>query len=131
MSISSAPRNKFRKSILVVEDEPQVRDMLVKALSSRYIVHQAADGLAASELLGRVATPDLMVCDVMMPRVDGLSLARLVRSNPQLKHMPIIFLTAKTSPQSIIAGIQAGAKHYVHKPFSVSELLEKIAKLLE
>jgi DNA-binding response OmpR family regulator len=128
MRSSSPP--KFKKSVLVVEDDKAVRDMIVRALSSRYRVHEAPDGFAASELLGTIQPPDLVVCDIMMPKVDGFSLVRMLRASPMLRHTHVIFLTAKTAPQAVIAGIKLGAKHYVHKPFSVSELVDKISKLL-
>ena len=130
MPNSLPPRTKYRKSVLVVEDDPSVRQMLVRALGTRYTVHEAADGLLASELLGRIPPPDLIVCDVMMPKVDGYSLVRLIRSSPALRGIQIVFLTAKAAPQNVITGIQLGAKHYLQKPFSVADLLDKVSKLL-
>jgi DNA-binding response OmpR family regulator len=124
------PRGKFRKSVLVVEDDPSLRQMLVRTLSTRFTVHEAADGLVASELLGRIPPPDLVVCDVMMPKIDGYSLVRLIRSTPALRGIQVIFLTAKTETQNVIQGIQLGAKHYLQKPFSVTDLLDKVTKLL-
>jgi CheY-like chemotaxis protein len=127
---SLPPRGKFRKAVLVVEDDPSVRQMIVRTLSPRFTVHEAPDGLAASELLGRIPPPDLIVCDVMMPKIDGYSLVRLIRSTPALKAIQVVFLTAKAEPQSVIQGIQLGAKHYLQKPFSVTDLLDKVTKLL-
>jgi CheY-like chemotaxis protein len=127
----SAPkaRDPKQKTILVAEDDASVRSMIVKALTAKgYHVLEAADGLAASELLGRETAPDLLVCDVMMPRVDGFSLARLIRSRKELRSIPIIFLTAKSAPTDVVQGIQLGARHYVHKPFSLKDLLDKIEK---
>ncbi len=91
---------------------------------------EAADGLQASELLGRMTAPDLLICDVMMPTIDGFSLAKLVRSRPELKAIPIIFLTAKTSPLDVVQGIKLGARHYIQKPFSIKDLLDKVEKTL-
>lgn len=115
---------------MVVEDDASVRDLVVKALGTTYKVVQAADGLVASEMLGQMR-PDLVICDVMMPRVDGFTLAKLIRSTPELASVPIIFLTAKTTPASVVQGIQLGARHYVQKPFVVKELMEKVTKLLK
>jgi len=119
-----------KKLVLVVEDEASVRSLVVKALVSQgYEVQQAKDGLAASELLGQMSrVPDLLICDVMMPTIDGFSLVRLIRAHKELSAMPIIFLTAKTDTADVVQGIMLGARHYVHKPFSVKDLLEKVEK---
>jgi two-component system, chemotaxis family, chemotaxis protein CheY len=116
------------KLVLVVDDDLSVRTMLVKALTAKgYRVEQAADGLAASELLGRMArAPDLLICDVMMPTIDGFSLARLIKTRPELRGMPIIFLTARTQPADVVNGINLGARHYVQKPFNVKDLMTKV-----
>jgi len=120
------------KTVLVAEDDPNVRGLVVKALRSKgYQVQEAADGLKASELLGQLATPpDLLVFDVMMPTIDGFSLAKLVRARRELKSIPIIFLTAKAAPGDIATGISLGARHYIQKPFSVKDLLDKVEKVL-
>jgi DNA-binding response OmpR family regulator len=102
----------------------------VRALGMKYTVLQASDGLAASELLGKIAPPDLMIVDVMMPRIDGFSLATNVRKRPEFQSLPIIFLTAKTAAHSVIKGIQLGARHYLSKPFSVTDLLTKVDRIL-
>lgn len=117
---------------MVVDDDAAVRTLVVKALQARgYDVEQAPDGLAASEALGRLArAPDLLICDVMMPTVDGYSLARLVRQHAELRTMPIIFLTARTQPADVVQGIQLGARHYIQKPFKVADLLDKVQKTI-
>ncbi len=121
-----------RKLVLVVDDDLAVRTLVVKALGSKgYETAEAGDGLMASELLGSLGrVPDLLICDVMMPSVDGLALAKLLRSKPEFHALPIIFLTAKNSFADVVQGIQAGARHYVQKPFSVKDLLEKVEKTL-
>ncbi len=121
-----------RKLVLVVDDDPAIRTLVVKALTSRgYETAEAADGLLASELLGSLGrVPDLLICDVMMPSVDGLALAKLLKSKAEFNAMPIIFLTAKNSFADVVQGIQAGARHYVQKPFSVKDLLEKVERTL-
>ncbi|HEY8042281.1 MAG TPA: response regulator [Polyangiaceae bacterium] len=121
-----------RKLVMVVDDDASVRTMVARALQAKgYEVQEAADGMAASELLGRMSrAPDLLICDVMMPTVDGFSLARLVKSQPALRTVPIIFLTARSSPRDVVQGIALGARHYVQKPFSVVDLLDKVAKTI-
>jgi CRP/FNR family cyclic AMP-dependent transcriptional regulator len=124
--------DRRRKLVLVVEDDAAVRTLVSKALQTRgYDVQEAADGLAASELLGRLTrNPDLLICDVMMPTIDGFSLARMVKAHKELRQMPIIFLTAKTQPADLKTGIALGARHYVQKPFSIKDLLDKVEKTL-
>jgi DNA-binding response OmpR family regulator len=119
-----------KKLVLVVDDDPSVRTLVSKALVAKgYDVREAGDGLAASEVLGGLARlPDLLICDVMMPTFDGFSLARLVKARAELRAMPIIFLTARTASADLVQGIQLGARHYVHKPFSVKDLLDKVER---
>ena len=119
-----------RKLVLVVDDDAAVRTLVTKALQAKgYDVQEAADGMIASELLGTMKrSPDLLICDVMMPTIDGFSLARLVKAHKELRSMPIIFLTAKTQPADLMLGISLGARHYVQKPFSIVDLLDKVAK---
>jgi CheY-like chemotaxis protein len=119
-----------RKLVLVVDDDASVRTLVTKALEAKgYEVQGAADGMLASELLGRLTQmPDLMICDVMMPTIDGFSLARMIKGHKELRSIPIIFLTAKTQPADLKTGISLGARHYVQKPFSIVDLLDKVAK---
>jgi DNA-binding response OmpR family regulator len=126
----SAPSSK--KLVLVVEDEESVRSLVVKALLAKgYDVQQASDGLQASELLGQMKRlPNLLICDVMMPTIDGYSLVRLLRAHKELSSIPVIFLTAKTDPADVVQGIKLGARHYVQKPFSVKDLLDKVEKTM-
>ena len=118
------------KTILVVEDDRTVREMLERALKVTYAVVTAKDGLEAAELLGKIPQPSLLVCDVMMPNVDGFSLVRLIRNKPELKHLPVLFLSAKAAPSAQVEGISLGAKHYMTKPFSVKELVAKVARIV-
>jgi CheY-like chemotaxis protein len=119
-----------RKLVLVVDDDASVRKLVSTALLAKgYEVQEASDGMMASELLGRMTQmPDLMICDVMMPTVDGFSLARMIKGHKELRSIPLIFLTAKTQPADLKTGIALGARHYVQKPFSIVDLLDKVAK---
>ncbi len=116
--------------MLVVEDDASVRQMIVTALSKKYVVVAASDGLEASEKLGSMDPPDLIVCDVMMPKVDGFSFIKRIKSDPAFHSVAVIFLTAKTQPAAVVQGIQLGAKHFISKPFSPADLIAKIDKLL-
>lgn len=120
------------KLVFVVDDDAALRSLLAKALEAKgYQVTQAANGLEASELLGRMARrPDLLICDVMMPVIDGFSFARIVKRHAELQAMPLIFLTGRTQPVDLVHGINLGARHYVQKPFSMRHLMDKVEKAL-
>jgi DNA-binding response OmpR family regulator len=126
-------QSERRKLVLVVDDDASIRALVCRALQAKgYDVQEAADGLIASELLGSMAhPPDLLICDVMMPTIDGFSLARMIKAQKELKAMPIIFLTAKTQPGDLMTGISLGARHYVQKPFSIVDLLDKVARSIQ
>jgi len=124
------PPGAKKRTVLVVEDDASTRELIVKALSRKYDVVAAADGLEASEKLGAIAPPDLIVCDVMMPKIDGFSFIKHLRHDATFAHVPVIFLTAKAQPSAVVQGIQLGAKHFVTKPFSPVDLLQKVDKIL-
>jgi CheY-like chemotaxis protein len=125
------PSPPAAKTVLVVEDDESVRAMLVRAIGIQYKVLEAPDGVAAMALLRKGPLPDLIVCDVMMPRMNGYALARLLKADAVMKAIPIVFLTARGSAKDIVEGINAGARHYIAKPFSVRDVLDKIGKILK
>lgn len=114
--------------ILVVDDDRAVRESLRRSLRfNGYQVELAADGQQALELLGN-SRPDAMVLDVMMPRVDGLEVARRLRSTGD--DLPILVLTAREAVSDRVAGLDAGADDYLPKPFALEELLARLRALL-
>lgn len=117
------------KRLLVIEDDESVRALVVRQLQSLYEVHQAADAQAALEVLKTIPPPDLIICDVMMPGMTGIQLAKHLKTTA-LKQVPIVFLTARTGALDVIEGINAGARHYITKPFNMRDLLDKVAKAL-
>ena len=120
-----------KKRILVVEDDASVRTLLARQLQAIYEVHQAPDAQAALEALQTIPLPDLIICDVMMPGMTGVQLARHLKGTAAFKQVPIIFLTARTGALDVIEGINAGARHYVTKPFNMKDLLDKVAKAIK
>ncbi len=128
--MNAAPTKPARARVLVVEDDPDVLHMIATLLKASYDVVLATDGMQALDVLKRTPLPDLVVTDVMMPRMDGVALAAKMREDPKLQAIPLVMLTAKTDSRSVIAGINAGARHYVTKPFKPDELLGKIRKAL-
>lgn len=129
MSSQAQPPKQPKRRILVVEDDEAIGKMLVKVLGTRYAVEHAVDGPHAVALASK-NPPDLIMLDVMMPGLDGFATAKQLKTLPSLRHVPIIFLTAKAQPGDVIKGIQAGARHYLTKPFKVDELLTKVKKTL-
>jgi DNA-binding response OmpR family regulator len=121
------PRSK--KRVLVVEDDEGIRSMLQKMLAKDYTVVVAQDGQQGL-LLAQKAKPDLLLLDVALPGIDGFDLATQIREEPNLKDVPLIFLTARDTPADTIKGIQAGAKHYITKPFKMSDVLKKLEHIL-
>jgi len=120
-----------KKRILVVEDDESVRTLLVRQLSAEYEVYQAAEAQSATALLGTIRAPDLILCDVMMPGMTGVQFAKQLKGMAAFKQVPIIFLTARTGALDVIEGINAGARHYITKPFNMKDLLEKVARAIK
>ena len=119
-----------QETILIIEDDPSVRTLLEKTLGSKgYSISTADDGLAALTMLEELE-PDLMIVDIMMPRLDGMTFVKAVKSNTQTAQIPIIFLTAKNDPKTMIQGINFGARFYITKPFQIDELVTKVEKAL-
>ena len=127
---ASLHRDANAPVVLVVEDDASIRAMIVRALGLSYTVFEADDGQEALEVLAQIPPPACIVSDWMMPRVDGLTLAKAVRADKNLKWSAFVLLTAKNHPLDVVQGINAGARHYLAKPFKMKELLEKVASVL-
>ena len=114
------------ESILVVDDDPDIaRFVEVNLRSAGYEVAVASDGEEALEKAGDMR-PDLVLLDVMMPRIDGFEVAQRLRQNPQTANTSIIMLTAKALSADKVLGLQAGADDYIIKPFDPIELLARV-----
>ncbi|MGP6175008.1 response regulator transcription factor [Corynebacterium sp. A21] len=114
--------------ILVVDDEQAVRDSLRRSLSfNGYDVSLAEDGIEAVESIER-EQPDLVILDVMMPRMDGLEVCRTLRGSGYDR--PILVLTARDGVSDRVAGLDAGADDYLPKPFALEELLARVRSLM-
>ena len=118
------------KHALVLEDDVAVQKLLARRLTaSGFEVTVASDGLDGLMKLEEL-TPDIILCDVMMPNLDGMEFVKAIKSRKETKNIPVIILTAKTDPRSMIDGISTGARFYVTKPFQIEDLLAKIQKAL-
>jgi DNA-binding response OmpR family regulator len=114
-------------SILVVDDEETIREVVTRYLEKEgYRVLEAADGYEALDAIKRVP-PDLIVLDLMLPGIDGLSLTKLIR---QKQSVPIIMLTAKGEATDRIRGLDLGADDYITKPFSPQEVVSRVRAVL-
>ena len=116
--------------ILVADDSQGIRDLLQMSLESLgYTVVLAEDGESALERIDE-ARPDLMIIDVMMPKVNGFQICRRVKSNPETKETPVILLTAKVQEEDVFWGHDCGADEYITKPFKTDHLEAKVDHLL-
>ena len=126
----SGPRPRDAATVLVVDDNADLRSYLTGLLAPQHRVVTAADG---REALDRVAElrPDLVLTDVMMPRLDGFGLVRALRADQRTAGLPIIVLSARAGEEAAVEGLRAGADDYLVKPFSAQELLARVGAQLE
>lgn len=116
--------------ILLIEDDEEIRLFLEEQLKAFFTVLTASNGLMGWETATR-EQPNLIVCDVMMPEMNGFEVTRKLKSDIESCHIPIILLTAHSSTEHQLEGIQAGADSYIIKPFSTQYLISRIIKLIE
>ncbi|HYQ48082.1 MAG TPA: response regulator [Thermodesulfovibrionales bacterium] len=119
-----------RNKILIIDDEPQiVRALELLMQREGFEIRSAGDGIEALHAI-EDAAPDLILLDLMMPRMDGFELCQKIRSNPAWKNMIIVILTAKGRDIEREKGMALGADHYVTKPFSTREVVQLIKSAL-
>jgi PAS domain S-box-containing protein len=125
----AGPRPQNLPRILLADDNADLRNYVERLLGEHYDVQAVADGHAAIEA-ARVRRPNLIISDVMMPRLDGFGLLRELRADAQLRAIPVILLSARAGEEARIEGIGKGADDYLVKPFSSRELLVRVGTLL-
>jgi len=119
-----------RKKVLIVDDEPGVRQLVSKILSRDYTVIEARDGEEAINAV-RSQKPDIILMDMMMPKMDGLTACYAIKKDPATKGIPVVMLTAIDQElNKKLSTTVMGANKYVTKPFSAQELLETIRQLV-
>lgn len=116
---------KTRDLILVVDDQPVNLKVIASVLGKEYALSIANSGHNAIKILEN-NTPDLILLDVMMPEMDGFEVCQLIKANERTKHIPVIFLTAKTDIDDVVKGFQCGAVDYIAKPFSSTEVKARV-----
>jgi len=128
--MSNVPVAAPGRRVLVVDDDPDIRELVGLYLKGGgYAVALASGGANALEIVGERGAPDLAVLDVSMPDMDGIALLGALRAVPGLEHLPVIFLSARVTPEEIARGVELGAA-YLTKPFVGSALLGLIGRLL-
>jgi DNA-binding response OmpR family regulator len=115
-----------RDKVLIVEDEAEHRDLLQKLLASKYDVLTAGDGLEGIEVAS-MSLPDLILMDISMPKLDGLTACEMLRDDERTKHIPVIMISAKDSEEFRIASFEKGADDFIGKPYALSELIARIS----
>ncbi|MEN8247375.1 MAG: two-component regulator propeller domain-containing protein [Bacteroidota bacterium] len=117
------------EKILVIDDNTDIRNYLETVFEEEYDVITAENGVQGKDI-AEETIPDLIICDIMMPEMDGLEMTRILKSQISTSHIPIILLTAKTSKEHEIEGLNVDADDYIKKPFDVSVIKSRIASQL-
>lgn len=120
---------QVRHTLLIVDDEKQIRDLIEDLFSAHYTVLQAADGFAAIEVM-KQQRPDLIISDILMPSMNGAELVKELKSNPFTASIPIIFLTSKVTTTDHISGYELGVDAYLPKPFHPQHLQAVVNRLI-
>jgi len=118
------------KKILVVDDEPDVTALVAYHLKAKGFEVTVVNDPNASVGMARTFLPDLVILDVMMPDLNGIQICRMLRADPKLKKVPVIFLTAKAEENDRVQGLETGADDYICKPFSTKELVLRVQTIL-
>ncbi len=122
--------NDDRPCVLVADDNADMRQYVARLLAEHFRVVTAPDGEAALAKIQQ-RLPDLVLSDVMMPRLDGFGLTQALRSDPATRNVPIIMVSARAGEESRVEGLEAGADDYLVKPFSARELIARVAAHLQ
>lgn len=130
--ITDTPYLPNRPSILLIEDNKAMLHFLSKKLSSKYNIFCSLNGVEALKKLHDLTViPDLILSDIMMDKMDGFAFAKAISEQDEYNHIPIIFLTAKSTPTDKLKGLRLGAIDFIPKPFSFEELRQKIETVLK
>ena len=117
------------KSILIIEDNKEISNYIKQVFIAEYIVYEADNGESGLKMVTELM-PDIVISDVMMPGISGIELCTRIKEDPELNHIPVILLTAITSPEIKLKGIEGGADDYISKPFEKEMLIARVKALL-
>ena len=129
-STAGAPAPRSESRVLVVDDNPDMRRYLVALLAEHWRIDVAGDGQEALEMALH-SPPDIVLTDVMMPRMDGFQLLRALRGDQRTRHIPIVMLSARAGEEATVEGLDAGADDYLVKPFVARELIARVRANLD
>jgi signal transduction histidine kinase len=118
-------RPRMRYTVVLADDNADMREYMERLLSPQFTVITAKDGQDALQKVLEYR-PDLLLTDVMMPKLDGFSLLKLIRETPEIRHVPVILLSARAGEEAKVEGLDAGADDYLFKPFGARELLARV-----
>ena len=122
----------MKASILLVEDDPDVLALARRWLEREgYAVAHAADGNAALAALGQGALPDLVLLDVMLPKVDGFAVLTRIRADARTRALPVIMVTSFTRDKDVARGRELGANDYIVKPLAEVDFLERVGRIFK
>ena len=124
----AAPLNK--KKVLIIEDDTDVRNLLKAELGPYFEIITESDGVSGLDR-AQILDIDLIICDVLMPGMNGFEVTRTLRSSFDTSHIPIVLLTAMGTPENQLTGVESGADIYITKPFSLKLLLARVFQLIE
>lgn len=116
--------------ILIIEDEPDIRELLTISLEEEGFAVESAGSGEQGLQLARSGKPSLVLLDLMLPNISGLEICRQLRGDPDLRNIPVLMLTAKSTETDKVVGLEVGADDYVTKPFSPRELVARVKALL-
>lgn len=123
-------KNGHELSIVIVEDNIDLRTFLKKTLSNNYHCYEASDGKEGYELISKII-PDIVISDVVMPKMDGYELCKKIKENGKTCHIPIVLLTANNASEHVVSGYERGADAYITKPFDLSIIKAQISRLIK
>ena len=131
LSDGNGDKRRFRQfKVLVVDDDQEIADYIINELGSRYKFNHAPNGKEGLKML-LTDDYDLVISDVMMPEMDGITLLKRIKDNPQISEIPVIMLTSKAEVEHKLEGLKSGADAYIAKPFSMEELHIQIDNLID
>jgi signal transduction histidine kinase/ligand-binding sensor domain-containing protein/DNA-binding NarL/FixJ family response regulator len=128
--LHNSTEGEEKNIVLIVEDNADVRDYIKDALGSDFLYEEASNGEQGLRKALEVI-PDLIICDIMMPKMDGYQLTRILKTDERTNHIPVIILTAKSAAGNKLEGLETGADDYLIKPFDLNELKIRIHNLIK
>lgn len=123
-------KKRKQKIVILAEDDKTIARLIIFKLEKEgfKIIH-FLDGERVVDTVSKIL-PDIVILDIMMPIQDGISILKEIKINPKIKHIPVVILSAKGQEKDIIKGMEIGASDYISKPFSPSELIVRIKRIL-